>query len=93
MQRAFESSKKIPNFCLYLGAKIFAKKYFFIQVFLSTILTLAESYGQGGPSTFGYDGGSACTKPISRTARIRAELPCDFEKDNWCSIAGNSYPW
>ncbi|XP_018359916.1 PREDICTED: uncharacterized protein LOC108759122 [Trachymyrmex cornetzi] len=50
--------------------------------------------GGGGPSTFGYDASSACSKPYSRTKRLHHEdLPCDFGQQNWCTIAGSSYPW
>ncbi|XP_066588699.1 protein spaetzle 4 [Prorops nasuta] len=50
--------------------------------------------GGGGPSTFGYDASSACSKPYSRAGRARlAHLPCDFRRQNWCTVAGNSYPW
>ena len=50
--------------------------------------------GGGGPSTFGYDASSACSKPYSRTKRSHHEdLPCDFGRQNWCTIAGSSYPW
>ncbi|XP_025995648.2 protein spaetzle 4 isoform X2 [Solenopsis invicta] len=50
--------------------------------------------GGGGPSTFGYDASSACSKPYSRTGRTHHEdLPCDFRRQNWCTIAGSSYPW
>ncbi|XP_012543401.1 protein spaetzle 4 [Monomorium pharaonis] len=50
--------------------------------------------GGGGPSTFGYDASSACSKPYSRAGRARHEdLPCDFRRQNWCTIAGSSYPW
>ncbi|XP_014213312.1 protein spaetzle 4-like [Copidosoma floridanum] len=48
---------------------------------------------EGGPSTFGYDASSSCSKPSSRTARARLDLPCDFSRENWCAIAGNAYPW
>ncbi|XP_031779215.1 protein spaetzle 4 [Nasonia vitripennis] len=49
---------------------------------------------EGGPSTFGYDASSACSKPYSRVGRARPEhLPCDFRRENWCAIAGNAYPW
>lgn len=50
--------------------------------------------GGGGPSTFGYDASSACSKPYSRAGRTHHEdLPCDFRRQNWCTIAGSSYPW
>ncbi|XP_043274734.1 protein spaetzle 4 isoform X2 [Venturia canescens] len=50
--------------------------------------------GGGGPSTFGYDGSSACSKPYSRSGRARFEkLPCDFRRQNWCTVAGSAYPW
>ncbi|XP_024889476.1 protein spaetzle 4-like [Temnothorax curvispinosus] len=50
--------------------------------------------GGGGPSTFGYDASSACSKPYSRAGRAHHEdLPCDFRQQNWCTIAGSSYPW
>ncbi|KAL6264043.1 hypothetical protein P5V15_004124 [Pogonomyrmex californicus] len=50
--------------------------------------------GNGGPSTFGYDASSACSKPYSRAGRAHHEdLPCDFRRQNWCTIAGSSYPW
>ncbi|XP_071855710.1 spaetzle domain-containing protein 4 [Bombus fervidus] len=48
----------------------------------------------GGPSTFGYDASSACSKPYSRAGRARlVNLPCDFRQQNWCTVAGSSYPW
>ncbi|KAK1129015.1 hypothetical protein K0M31_020149 [Melipona bicolor] len=54
---------------------------------------LARCQG-GGPSTFGYDASSACSKPYSRAGRTRfANLPCDFRQQNWCTVAGSSYPW
>ncbi|KYM96137.1 hypothetical protein ALC62_13188, partial [Cyphomyrmex costatus] len=50
--------------------------------------------GGGGPSTFGYDASSACSKPYSRMKRAHHEaLPCDFRRQNWCTIPGTSYPW
>ncbi|XP_054004892.1 protein spaetzle 4 [Hylaeus anthracinus] len=50
--------------------------------------------GGGGPSTFGYDASSACSKPYSRSSRARfANLPCDLRRQNWCAIAGSAYPW
>ncbi|XP_076163259.1 spaetzle domain-containing protein 4 [Ptiloglossa arizonensis] len=50
--------------------------------------------GGGGPSTFGYDASSACSKPYSRSSRARfTNLPCDFRRQNWCAIAGSAYPW
>lgn len=49
--------------------------------------------GGGGPSTFGYDASSACSKPYSRAGRAHHDLPCDFHRQNWCTIAGSSYPW
>ncbi|KAF7405654.1 hypothetical protein HZH68_005023 [Vespula germanica] len=53
--------------------------------------------GGGGPSTFGYDASSACSKPYSRAGRTIAfaivNLPCDFRRQSWCTIAGSSYPW
>ncbi|KAJ8669317.1 hypothetical protein QAD02_000576 [Eretmocerus hayati] len=49
---------------------------------------------QGGPSSFGYDASSACSKPSFRLGRARYDrLPCDFRNENWCTIAGNAYPW
>ncbi|CAL7935061.1 unnamed protein product [Xylocopa violacea] len=55
---------------------------------------LVRCQGGGGPSTFGYDASSACSKPYSRAGRARlANLPCDFRRQNWCTVAGNSYPW
>ncbi|KOC65430.1 hypothetical protein WH47_10009 [Habropoda laboriosa] len=55
---------------------------------------LVRCQGSGGPSTFGYDASSACSKPYSRAGRARlANLPCDFRRQNWCTIAGSSYPW
>ncbi|XP_043579329.1 protein spaetzle 4 isoform X2 [Bombus pyrosoma] len=48
----------------------------------------------GGPSTFGYDASSACSKPYSRVGRSRFEnLPCDFQQQSWCTVAGSGYPW
>ncbi|XP_076243202.1 spaetzle domain-containing protein 4 [Calliopsis andreniformis] len=59
-----------------------------------TTIQLARCQGGGGPSTFGYDASSACSKPYSRSGRARfVNLPCDFRRQNWCTIAGNSYPW
>ncbi|XP_033228910.1 protein spaetzle 4-like [Belonocnema kinseyi] len=56
-------------------------------------LARCQGLGAGGPSTFGYDASSACSKPYSRDARARfANLPCDFRQQNWCTIAGNAYP-
>jgi len=50
--------------------------------------------GSGGPHIFGYDASSSCTKPYSRAGRAHYEdLPCDFRRQNWCSVAGSSYPW
>ncbi|XP_029043018.2 protein spaetzle 4-like [Osmia bicornis bicornis] len=55
---------------------------------------LVQCQGGGGPSTFGYDASSACSKPYSRSGRARlANLPCDFRRQNWCTVAGTSYPW
>ncbi|KAK2580707.1 hypothetical protein KPH14_011337 [Odynerus spinipes] len=54
---------------------------------------LARCQG-GGPSTFGYDASSACSKPYSRVGRARfVNLPCDFRRQSWCTVAGSSYPW
>jgi len=48
--------------------------------------------GSGGPHTFGYDASSSCTKPRAGRAH-HEDLPCDFRRQNWCSVAGSSYPW
>lgn len=57
-------------------------------------LARCQGFGGGGPSTFGYDASSACSKPYSRDARVLFEnLPCDFRRQNWCTVAGNTYPW
>ncbi|XP_072743153.1 protein spaetzle 4 [Anoplolepis gracilipes] len=65
---------------------------FVLQV-IALQLTKCQSSG-GGPSTFGYDASSACSKPYSRTGRAHHEnLPCDFRRQNWCTIAGSAYPW
>ncbi|XP_023287791.1 protein spaetzle 4 [Orussus abietinus] len=58
-------------------------------------LQLTGSQGTtGGPSSFGYDAASACSRPYSRLGRARIEkLPCDFRRQNWCAVAGNAYPW
>ncbi|KAG7208649.1 hypothetical protein KM043_014855 [Ampulex compressa] len=64
---------------------------FLLQVI---ILQLARCQGGGGPSTFGYDASSACSRPYSRAGRARfINLPCDFRRQNWCTVAGSSYPW
>ncbi|XP_047348420.1 protein spaetzle 4 isoform X2 [Vespa velutina] len=60
-------------------------------------LVRCQGNGGGGPSTFGYDASSACSKPYSRAGRTIAfaivNLPCDFRRQSWCTIAGSSYPW
>ncbi|XP_034934572.1 protein spaetzle 4 isoform X2 [Chelonus insularis] len=57
-------------------------------------LVKCQFSGGGGPSTFGYDASSACTKPYSRVSRAHFEkLPCDFQRQNWCTVAGRFYPW
>lgn len=62
---------------------------------MSQVIVLQLIRCQGaGPSTFGYDASSACSKPYSRAGRSHHEdLPCDFRRQNWCTIAGSSYPW
>ncbi|RLU20114.1 hypothetical protein DMN91_006720 [Ooceraea biroi] len=68
---------------------------FVLQV-IALQLTICQSGGGGGgggPSTFGYDASSACSKPYSRAGRAHHDLPCDFRRQNWCTIAGSSYPW
>lgn len=63
---------------------------------VSMQLMLISGYGEGGPSTFGYDASLACmSQPaFPRQSRARIEdLPCDFRRDNWCTVAGNAYPW
>ncbi|KAG6798715.1 protein spaetzle 4 [Apis mellifera caucasica] len=63
-------------------------------VFQVIVYQLVTCQGGGGPSTFGYDASSACSKPYSRAGRARlSNLPCDFRRQNWCTIAGSSYPW
>ncbi|XP_032665272.1 protein spaetzle 4 isoform X2 [Odontomachus brunneus] len=63
---------------------------FVLQV-IALQLTRCQS---GGPSTFGYDASSACSKPYSRAGRaLHDDLPCDFRRQNWCTTAGSSYPW
>ncbi|XP_050455046.1 protein spaetzle 4 isoform X2 [Cataglyphis hispanica] len=64
-------------------------------VFQVIALQLTKCQGSGGgPSTFGYDASSACSKPYSRAGRAHHEdLPCDFRRQNWCTIAGSAYPW
>lgn len=64
-------------------------------VFQVIALQLTKCQGSGGgPSTFGYDASSACSKPYSRAGRAHHEdLPCDFRRQNWCTIAGSTYPW
>ncbi|XP_014472737.1 PREDICTED: uncharacterized protein LOC106743427 [Dinoponera quadriceps] len=65
-----------------------------IFVFLQAIALQLTRCRGGGPSTFGYDASSACSKPYSRAGRAHHEdLPCDFRRQNWCTIAGSSYPW
>ncbi|XP_012221501.1 protein spaetzle 4 isoform X2 [Linepithema humile] len=67
--------------------------FFVLQVIALQQLTECQG-GGGGPSTFGYDASSACSKPHSRVGRAHYEnLPCDFRRQNWCTIAGSSYPW
>ncbi|EFN86553.1 protein spaetzle 4 isoform X2 [Harpegnathos saltator] len=64
--------------------------FFLLQV---SALQLPRCRG-GGPSTFGYDASSACSKPYSRVGRAHHEdLPCDFRRQNWCTIPGSAYPW
>ncbi|KAK0172510.1 hypothetical protein PV328_005818 [Microctonus aethiopoides] len=69
----------------------------FGQIYNITIVQLASSQftgATGGPSTFGYDAASVCGKPYSRNGRAYLEkLPCDFRRQNWCTVAGNFYPW
>ncbi|XP_015599372.1 protein spaetzle 4 isoform X2 [Cephus cinctus] len=65
-----------------------------LTIFLAIALRLVRSQGGGGPSSFGYDASSACSKPYSRAARARFQsLPCDFRQQNWCTVAGSAYPW
>lgn len=67
---------------------------FVLQVIVLQLTRCQGGGGGGGPSTFGYDASSACSKPYSRAGRAHHEdLPCDFRKQNWCTIAGSSYPW
>ncbi|XP_078033223.1 spaetzle domain-containing protein 4 [Augochlora pura] len=62
-----------------------------LQVIIYQLVQCQES---GGPSTFGYDASSACSKPYSRSGRARfTNLPCDFRQQNWCTVAGSAYPW
>ncbi|XP_029168971.1 protein spaetzle 4 isoform X2 [Nylanderia fulva] len=64
-----------------------------LQVTIASQLTKCQG-SSGGPSTFGYDASSACSKPYSRAGRAHHEdLPCDFRRQNWCTIAGSTYPW
>ncbi|EFN70866.1 hypothetical protein EAG_04276 [Camponotus floridanus] len=65
----------------------------FVFLVIALQLTKCQISG-GGPSTFGYDASSSCSKPYSRTGRAHHEdLPCDFRRQNWCTIAGTNYPW
>lgn len=65
--------------------------------FALQLILLQHVMGQfatGGASTFNYDASSACSKPYSRNGRQHHEkLPCDFRRQNWCTIAGGAYPW
>ncbi|KAL6434623.1 hypothetical protein ACFW04_006163 [Cataglyphis niger] len=64
-----------------------------LRTVIALQLTKCQGSG-GGPSTFGYDASSACSKPYSRAGRAHHEnLPCDFRRQNWCTIAGSAYPW
>ncbi|XP_015172831.1 PREDICTED: RNA polymerase II degradation factor 1 [Polistes dominula] len=67
---------------------------FLILQVISVQLVRCQGNGGGGPSTFGYDASSACSKPYSRAGRTRlVNLPCDFRRQSWCTVAGSSYPW
>ncbi|XP_012260997.2 protein spaetzle 4 [Athalia rosae] len=66
----------------------------FIFLVLELLVIGCQGFGSGGPSNLGYDASSACSKPYSRAARARFEnLPCDFKRQNWCTVAGSTYPW
>lgn len=53
-----------------------------------------QGFRGGGSGNFGYDASSACSKPYSRAGRARFEnLPCDFKRQNWCTVPGSAYPW
>ncbi|KAF7997759.1 hypothetical protein HCN44_009157 [Aphidius gifuensis] len=70
----------------------------FLNLIILTLVAIVQlvnsQFGGGGPSTFGYDASSACSKPYSRNGRSSYEkLPCDFQRQSWCAVAGNTYPW
>ncbi|XP_053596582.1 protein spaetzle 4 isoform X2 [Microplitis demolitor] len=45
-------------------------------------------------NSFGYDASSSCSTPFTRSAKVYFEkLPCDFQRQNWCTVAGKYYPW
>ncbi|XP_011314259.1 uncharacterized protein spz4 [Fopius arisanus] len=70
-------------------------KCFNFPVFVLILLpTVIGQLGTGGSGTFNYDASSACSRPYSRNGREHYEkLPCDFRRQNWCTIAGSNYPW
>ncbi|BES87847.1 Hypothetical protein NTJ_00653 [Nesidiocoris tenuis] len=39
----------------------------------------------------GYDGYTSCTRPFRGGKKL--DVPCDFNKQNWCTIPGSYYPW
>ena len=57
---------------------------------LQVVLTLGLSPGPG--AVLAYDGYSACPKTY-RSVRHRAQLPCDFQQQSWCTVPGSAYPW
>ncbi|XP_063983883.1 protein spaetzle 4 [Diachasmimorpha longicaudata] len=65
-----------------------------VVVVLNILPAVLGQFNSGGPNTFNYDASSACSKPYSRRGREHYEkLPCDFRRQNWCTIAGSNYPW
>ncbi|XP_044595423.1 protein spaetzle 4 isoform X2 [Cotesia glomerata] len=66
----------------------------FILQMVITPFTISQLPESSYMNSFGYDASSACKKPFARNAKAYFEkLPCDFQHQNWCTVAGKFYPW
>ncbi|CAD6234215.1 GSCOCG00007660001-RA-CDS [Cotesia congregata] len=65
----------------------------FILQMVITPFTISQLPESSYMNSFGYDASSACKKPFARNAKAYFEkLPCDFQHQNWCTVAGKFYP-
>ncbi|XP_057326738.1 protein spaetzle 4 [Microplitis mediator] len=66
----------------------------FILQMVITPFAVSQFSESSYSNSFGYDASSSCSKPFTRNSKVYFEkLPCDFQSQNWCTVAGKYYPW